>query len=599
MPTLIDLFKTQRITDGPNAGKTAEDAYSVKESKTTDIKLTNPILQPLIEKVNRRRKEQSLRLRETRLEEENVGLKTLTDTSKLVLYGGDYFRIINGTTRSKQTMLRNTGAKTAGLDDSISDKLGNALGNFVGDRIANGLQKRGDRLDPPPKLDARSLGIDIAADVASRTLGRLLPDPMIPSKVAQEFEKGRKKKDQYFLHEYDLEKRVLVLKNKKGLPKLIDNLLKNNKDIMGQTKDFLISTAGSIASDLVRGSVKKLNDVIFNNVKKTKTGAQQTAQPTSTSAFTWSSESPYSKARSLATLTKVNAYERQDLSTRLLAFRLEAFKAALAGLGKPVQYDITNAPANVLKALNSEKDKYSDNKAIQKKEDVKGMDDRADLINSFASPTFIGRSQTINNINSDEYDFIRMKFFSVERGTTIQFRCTISELTETFSPSWESNKFIGNPFPFYTYSSIERSVNFSFKTYSLNVNEHKYNWKRLNELASLVYPQAYKGMAGAVVPPVLEFTLGDMYDGRPCFIESMTFSVDEVTPWEIGTNTKLLGAVVPKIPTGFVYANEQVNGAPINGNGLKLPMIVNVDMTIKFLESRGNTMTNINLYGYK
>lgn len=605
MSTLLDLFKTQRITEGTNAGKTVEEAYAIQNSKDVPIQTTNPILQPLTEKINKRRKD-TVRLKETRLEQETAGLRAFGDTAKLVLYGGDYFRIINGTTRSKQVMLRSIGASGAGLDDSITDKVGSAVGNLVGDKISNLFLKKEDRVRP--KLDTRALGTDILADVASRTLGRLLPEPMIPSKVAEEFEKGRKKKEQDFVHEYDIDKKIIRLKNKKGIPKLIDGLLKNNKDIMGQTKDVLMSTAGTIAGRMVSTGISKLSSLIFNNRKNIKGGNNQTVQPTTQTGFKWSSDQPYSAKRNIATLTNSEILDRNDLSTVFLEAKITSYEAMT---GKrvprtpfaPIQFQQPGqfaqiGPNQILEDLRSEPIKYSDYNRITRENRFKkrGMSDGADALNIMNSIVYSGQSATLDaeGNSADSYDYIPLKFYSVYNNETLQFRCTIADLSETFTPSWESNKFIGNPFSFYTYSGIERSVTFSFKVFSLNLMEHQFNWERINELASYTYPQDYKGISGAVVPPILKITIGNLYKNKECFIDSLSYTVDETTPWEIGMNKKLTSPIVPKLFGGFVYSVDENNPA----DEYKLPMIINVEITLKFIEGRDNTSPKALLYGY-
>jgi hypothetical protein len=193
----------------------------------------------------------------------------------------------------------------------------------------------------------------------------------------------------------------------------------------------------------------------------------------------------------------------------------------------------------------------------------------------------------------DSFDFIALKFYSIYQNKTVQFRCTVTQLTENFSPTWDTNKFIGNPFNFYTYQGVERSVTFSFKVFSLNLAEHINAWQRLNFLAKLTYPQDYKGSTGAVAPPLIKFTLGNMYNRREAFIDTLSFSIDENTPWEVGMNSKLVaGSITKNVNGGY----NSVIDSSVESKNFKLPMIVNVDITLKFVESRDTTSTEI--YGY-
>ena len=201
-----------------------------------------------------------------------------------------------------------------------------------------------------------------------------------------------------------------------------------------------------------------------------------------------------------------------------------------------------------------------------------GMDSKRDLLNRQPT-TYEGETAPIVEGRSlDEYDLVPMKFYSVAQNKTVQFRATISGLSETYSPSWDSNKFIGAAFNYYTYTGIERNVSFEFTIFSLSADEHKRAWDRLNFLTSLVYPQGYYGESSAIVAPIIKFSLGDMYKGKVGFIENLSYNYDDNTPWQIDdTETDL-------------------DGTNYDMKGYKLPRLINVSgLTIKFIESRRNT----------
>jgi hypothetical protein len=177
--------------------------------------------------------------------------------------------------------------------------------------------------------------------------------------------------------------------------------------------------------------------------------------------------------------------------------------------------------------------------------DVLGMYPKSDKINALK----VGEK-------SEDGDFVALRFQAIG-GKVIQFRATLSGLSETLSPSWDSNKFVGSPFNYYTYSSIERSVSFNFKVYSLNEAEHQTAWQKLDTLTDMVYPLGFR-TSGAVIPPLIYFTLGDMYKGKAGFIESLSYTIDDNYPWEV------------------------------EKKGMILPMIVDVAVSVKFIESKGD-----------
>ena len=180
----------------------------------------------------------------------------------------------------------------------------------------------------------------------------------------------------------------------------------------------------------------------------------------------------------------------------------------------------------------------------------------------------------------DDKDFITLKFTSMPRSKSVYFRATLSGMNETFSPSWDSAKFIGNPFNYYTYTGIERSFSLKFTVYALNSTEHKTNWDRLNFLSSLVYPQGYNN--GAITAPLINLTIGSLYKNKPAFIESLSFDYADNYAWNI---------MDKEAPITSVDSNGIATTAttPEDMKDYKLPQMIDVSCNVKFIESRGTT----------
>ena len=111
--------------------------------------------------------------------------------------------------------------------------------------------------------------------------------------------------------------------------------------------------------------------------------------------------------------------------------------------------------------------------------------------------------------------------------------------------------------------------------------EHRSCWEKLNFLAGLTYPQN-PAFEEYTTPPFIKFTLGDMYKNKEAFVESLSYSIDDNTPWDIGIFATKTGNRVSKLE---------------DNPGYKLPTIVNVSITIKFLENIVNTAGK-RLYAY-
>jgi hypothetical protein len=277
---------------------------------------------------------------------------------------------------------------------------------------------------------------------------------------------------------------------------------------------------------------------------------------------------------------------RNDLSSVLM--NLDAASKTLKfniGVGIPV--DRTAFSKSYSSIKNSETNPKTTLKTKLGIEASERMDFLNEKTQYTPSDPLNGTLQLADGTILDDYDFVTLKFRSLSTGTAVNFRATISGLGESTSPSWDSAKFIGSPFNYYTYSGIERSVTFSFKVYSTSPLQHVAAWQRLNFLTSLAYPQGYAGGI-AVRAPFLEFTLGNMYSRRACFIESLSYDIDDNSPWHVGF-TEASGLADD---SKFV-----INGEETSLDNYKLPKIVNVSITLKLVEQRNNTEAGY-LYGF-
>ena len=634
MPTLEELFKTKTITEGPNTGKTAQNAYAIQDSKKLPVSTTNVILQKInknttgglvgkvinlfdfVEKINDRRKKYGVKDGESFIEEEQTGLKQFAITAKPALYGGDLFRISNQRTRTLAYIKKHAQMNIGG---GVDDKIANAIGNFAGDYVNNIFAGRKGKEAVPPTPDLVSLGTDIAVDVLDRTLGNLLPSAMVPSKVADEIQKKANKKDSDFIHEYNRKRAIIKLSNRKKLPGFIDNLLKQNTNLLSQSNDVISSRVGSIVSGAVKAGasalIKKGIDAIVKNKRKNNIlkNSNLSGKALGQEDTPWSSANPYSKQADYEVVKSLS--EQTTLKGILLQQTAERLKLKGVNLPgpnpafKPGADDTIPEGASpfaddkLLDFINKEPEKTYSQKMDESKDSLltkRLIATKIDGLNISTDIPYSGISviDAETKESFDDFDFIPLKFYSVAKDQTVQFRGTITNFVETFSPEWEPNKFLGNPFSYYTYNGFERTCTFSFKVFSLNVAEHIQAWKRLEFLGKLTMPQAYNGTVGAVAPPLLRFTLGDIYIAKPAIIENLTFSANEDSPWEIGMNGKLVDGTEGMTRVKDSYETAQFLDPDVKGTNYKAPMIMDVEIGLKFIESRTTVDDVASIYGF-
>jgi hypothetical protein len=576
MPTLEELFRNKKYDR--LEGKTPQEAFAVRNSKDIQISTISPLLNAtsvkLINKV--RLGSNAERFRETRVESELIGLLPFSNFSSAILYGTDILRISSQNTSLGEAMKAGTGGR--GLVATAA--------RVVGDTVGEAVQFGGSRLLKVPSTFNAKTAITRAGAAIKNTLGSLFPDVLIPSKIVAS--PAFTAKVPGFNEEYRVHETLANLKAFSSGTKLASFLAKNATGTPDQIKQAVIGQGLNIAQQQTKKFVSKQ---LVKVLSKGGDRAQQMAKELQQSQVVflrWSSLKKYSDVvkgerqfgkpplnfrneESGYIPPDTNVEDRVDLSTKYLIEFTGDAEEAKAGKRK------------FLKEKNQNKSEYLDgtNTGVwmyshiprQKtrdgglgvfKPDYKTSNNKDEINKLRPSHVDVTEAGVKTAEDNERADMIPLKFISISNSTQVQFRGAITSLSEQFSPSWESSRFIGSPFSLYTYQSIERTVQFSFRVFSLSSTEHKINWEKISYLSSLCYPQEYKGAAGAITAPFLKFTMGDLYREKECFIENMSYSVDDTFPWEIGLNGKDL-------------------------QNYRLPMIVEVTITLKFIEAKSNT----------
>jgi hypothetical protein len=518
MPTIEELFKSKKLL----SGKTAEEQYDVRNIADLRRNPYNALMGPSFRIAEITRRNLSTRKGETKIEAELTGLRILANTSSPLLYGTD---IIKFTTKTRNIVddMKNgaNGVSNAGI-----------LGTFLN--------------------KAENLGKDLLSKV-----GVKLPQQLIPSRLAANKDFGTIGPLGPGAKPGGEMATMIRLQNIKAESAgnlfgkfLADNL--KGKPIGNQIIGSALEIGKKALNKLLLGSP---SEAARNQAKLGDIG----------DAALYASDFPYSRTV-LPYADEGSLFARNDLSSK---YNTVFPQKELVGYN-PQKYVRPNVIKNQKVRFSANPQKITD--SIESK---RGMYSGVDYLNQMVSyPSKDGLKNDLikdSEKQLDEYDFVTLKFWSVYKKAAVNFRATVNGLSETLAPSWDTNKFIGNPFNFYTYNSIERTVTFNFKIYSLNYVEHVAAWQRLNFLTSLTYPQGYQNGIG-IAAPFIKFTLGDMFRNKEAYIDSLTYTIDDNTPWEVGLNDSSV-------------------------KNFKLPTVVSVDITLKLLENKFSTFTK-RLYGY-
>jgi len=643
--TIEELFKTKVLDDG----QTAEKKYDIRDSKDLPISPGVNALGLPFKAAMALRRNLSAKTKETFLEEEVTGLRVINSLAAPITYGTDLIRLTKKSTKLVEAMkdgvnsnnptdkgiVGNFIQKAENFGLKIAGKLGIAFpettiptrvslnANFIAgkepDTMVTLAKIKGDskgtlvgqflakNAKGTPKQIGNQLlgaGIDfLKGEVKKKLFGA-------PKQGAQNLAKKGEAEVQYdssanysntvnptdedYFKRNDLSS-ILVAKETKELGGGTDVANRVN-ELVPKSKIVDAKTPLNIGNNPFAGIGDKLKDKasgITGKLSEAKKQGQQLLadgkaqvgdnKPNATAA------TPDPKITYSTTVdeTQDDIKLRNDLSTKLDAMMAASGDLANGkGIGSPIsRADVTINAYSSLK--NNEKEP-----TVSLKSKL-GIDsaNKLDFLNDktpYSLPPGVTQLKLKDGTILDDYDFITLKFKSVAKGQAVNFRATVSGLSETVSPSWDSSKFIGSPFNYYTYSGIERSVQFNFKVYSTTPLQHIAAWQRINFLTSLAYPQGYGSAGVYVVPPFVELTLGNLYKNRVCFIESLSYNIDDNTPWEVG----------PTAASGMKDdAKFKINGEDTSIDNYKLPKVIDVSITLKLVESKGNTAGNY-LYGF-
>jgi len=161
-----------------------------------------------------------------------------------------------------------------------------------------------------------------------------------------------------------------------------------------------------------------------------------------------------------------------------------------------------------------------------------------------------------NNLRDD---FVPFAFHDVYNKKHIQFRAILGAITDTVRPEYDPIRYLGRADQVYIYKGAIRNINFTFKYAAFTKQELVVGWEKLNYLVGLAYPSGYE--SGRMVTPLIELTLGGMFDRAPGLINNISLTVTDQSPWDINPEFELPKYVEASVD--FQYIGKY----PIKGRG--------------------------------
>jgi len=166
-------------------------------------------------------------------------------------------------------------------------------------------------------------------------------------------------------------------------------------------------------------------------------------------------------------------------------------------------------------------------------------------------------------------------FKDLRSNSYIFFRAYIEGLTENVSPSWSSHNYIGRSEPVYVYERGEREINFTLKLVAQTKHELSFLRSKINHLTSLCYPEYKKdeplSKLSRMKPPLTKLRMGELYGSLNNellgFIKSLSYTVDESSPWETKQGERVPRHISVNIAYQIIHSEVPRDSSQFYGYG--------------------------------
>ncbi len=159
--------------------------------------------------------------------------------------------------------------------------------------------------------------------------------------------------------------------------------------------------------------------------------------------------------------------------------------------------------------------------------------DRVDKINLFPYSKQDPSSQNYYNwIGRPIEDFIKFRFKDMVNGKFLVFRAILSGINDNITPDWSSERYIGRADQVHVYKGADRNISFNFSIAPKSKTEFPALMEKLSYLMGLCYPDYDSQNSNRMVPPMTELTIGNILYEAPGFLNSLSYTVEESSPWE-------------------------------------------------------------------
>ena len=141
-------------------------------------------------------------------------------------------------------------------------------------------------------------------------------------------------------------------------------------------------------------------------------------------------------------------------------------------------------------------------------------------------------------------DFIKFRIRDAVNGNYIIFPALLSGAISDYSTTTPTeSSYIGRADKVYVYGSYSRTISFTVNIVALDKLDIPIIWEKVNAAKGLVLPE-YKefediGVGKRPVAPIVNLTLGDLFNDAPGFFTSVNMSIPEGSTWSLTDGTQV------------------------------------------------------------
>ena len=187
-------------------------------------------------------------------------------------------------------------------------------------------------------------------------------------------------------------------------------------------------------------------------------------------------------------------------------------------------------------------------------------------------------SRKLGETDVEDLDFVPLIFYDMWNEKDIVFRTSnLGAITDTVTPEWTDQNFVGRSTGASTYQKTERKISFDFDVYPKTRQEFPILLEKVNYLVGLCYPNLDKFMRQS--GPLIKLTVGDILRSQMGFLTGCTVTFPDDSPWEIDKGLRFtkrinlsidfsyIGGYIP-VATGKHYGLSWLDGTTMGNTGV-------------------------------